>query len=295
MKLIIPIPIVTGGTLTSTTAGAGADPAAYAAGTTYPLAQQATSGDLIYQSAQAANTGHTPASNVPTWWVVVGSTNKTAMFDTRVGSQTTNPNTISVVVTPGEAVTTLSLRNLAANSITTTQTDPTDGAVYTEIRDLTEPVGDWWEYLYAPIVSAADALFTGFLPYRNATVTVLIDNTGADAKCGLFVIGQAIEPGGAQFGASDGIDDYSQVQPDAWGVRDIVQRDYTDEAEFNVQVPTAASPFFRRTLAERRAKPTLIVLADNRPDAQYYGLISFRRTFSFPEVDMYAVTVKGFT
>ena len=45
-------------------------PSAYAGGTTYGAGDYVTSSGVTYTSLQAANTGHTPASN-PTWWLAV--------------------------------------------------------------------------------------------------------------------------------------------------------------------------------------------------------------------------------
>jgi hypothetical protein len=50
--------------------GANFNAAAYAGGTTYAVAQWATSGGLLYQSLQGNNTGHTPASS-PAWWLAI--------------------------------------------------------------------------------------------------------------------------------------------------------------------------------------------------------------------------------
>ncbi len=294
MKVVAPITIATGSTLISTNVDTALDPAAYAGGTTYALIDRCVVGEIVYESRQAGNMGHAPAAS-PDWWRAVGPINKMAMFDRRVGSLTVHPDKILVTIAPGAVIDTLSLRNLAAGWVSVTQTDPTDGVVYTETLDLTEPVGDAWEYAFDPIICSPDALFTGFLPYYSSTITVEIDNTGADAACGLFVTGLATEAGAARYDASDEIDDYSLVQPDAWGVRDIVERDYADDAEMLVEVQADRSPQFRRLLASRRAQPTLVILADHRPDAQYYGLISFRRVFPLPGWDVYALTIKGFT
>jgi len=55
-------------------------PAAYAGGTTYALGARVSvfSGTVatVYESLQASNTGHTPASS-PTWWAEVGTTYST--------------------------------------------------------------------------------------------------------------------------------------------------------------------------------------------------------------------------
>jgi hypothetical protein len=55
--------------------------------------------------------------------------------------------------------------------------------------------------------------------------------------------------GAALYGSTDSITDYSIVQTDSFGVRSIVQRDYADDAEFQVQVDTTYSPYFRDYLA----------------------------------------------
>lgn len=300
MKIYAPIAIAegatTGGALTATNVGSGSDPAAYNAGATYAADVQCTSGDTIYQSLQAGNTGHTPASS-PTWWAEVGPINKLAMFDRRVGSQTVNADSIEVEITlKSECIDEVTIVNCDAASVTVTQTDPTDGEVYSQTQTMDEDVGDWWEYLYFPIVRKSVAVFSGLLPYRDSVVAVTLSNPGADAKCGLLALGLALEPGGAQYGATDGITDYSVVREDDWGIRDIVERDYADDAEFQVWVAKAESERFRRMLAEQRAQATVFMLApDARPEAIYYGLPSFRRTFSYPEVDVFTVSVKGFT
>lgn len=295
MRIGSPITVATGSTLTSTNVGTGADPAAYNAGTTYALADRSVVGEVIYESIQAGNLGNAPASS-PLWWATVGAINSMAMFDRRVGSQTTNADTILVVITPGEIVNVLSLLKIGAASVTVTQTDPVEGVVYTETQSLIEPSGGgWYAYLYGGQRVKTDALFIGFKPYRNATITVLIDNTGGTAACGLLAVGPSVVPGAAKLGASDGLQDYSRVEEDEWGIRDIVERDYADDAELTVDVESWYSPTFRRLLASRRALPTLLTLADERPDAQYYGLISFRRVFSFNDIDTYSITLKGFT
>lgn len=306
MRVVSPIAITAGGTLTSTNVDTSADPAAYNAGTTYNLGDRALGSDgMVYESISL--TGH--SGNNPTlaassaYWGLVGVINKLAMFDRRVGSQTVFADFIEVEVTLDEIADLLSLRNMDGHTVTVTGTDPVEGVIFgPEEYDLQEDVGDWWEYLYSPIVQSPELLVTDLPPYANAVWKVKIDNTGADAKCGLFVMGPALEAGDAEVGASDELDDFSSVEADQFGVRDIVERDYADDANFTVYVDAAVAPLFRRTLAARRAQPTLIVLDDTRPDAQYYGLVSFEHVFLIgesddgePGIDVFNMKVKGFT
>lgn len=79
MKVIVPTTI-TDALLTSSSVPEAA-PAAYAGGTTYALGDQVSTGTVggvitVYESLQAANTGHTPSSS-PTWWKSVAETYST--------------------------------------------------------------------------------------------------------------------------------------------------------------------------------------------------------------------------
>ncbi|HEY3694054.1 hypothetical protein [Phenylobacterium sp.] len=75
MRVLPPLTI-TDALLTSSTVPELA-PAAYAGGTTYALGDQVSVAAglilTVYQSLQAGNVGHTPASS-PTWWVSLGTT-----------------------------------------------------------------------------------------------------------------------------------------------------------------------------------------------------------------------------
>jgi hypothetical protein len=71
-----PITIATGGALTSTTVGTSLDPAAYSGGATYAQGSRVTSGESVYESLQAGNTGHELSDTA--WWVRVGSIARSA-------------------------------------------------------------------------------------------------------------------------------------------------------------------------------------------------------------------------
>jgi hypothetical protein len=86
------------------------------------------------------------------------------------------------------------------------------------------------------------------------------------------------------------------IAPDAFGVRDIVERDFADNMELTIWVESGRSAAFRRLLTQNRAKPILVVPTDARPDAQNYGLAeSWRRNLSYPGWDVFNLTMKGLT
>lgn len=296
MRMVDPISIDIGGALVSTNVGTSLDPAAWNIGTTYDKADRAVVGEVVYQSSVDSNVGNDPTLAGSTYWEAVQKINQLLMFDGRIGAQTVNAGSIVVVLAPGQATDTVSLRNISgALTAEVAMNDPADGLVYDESKDLMQPVVDWFDYHWGAIGLDSDALFSD-LPaaYARATITVTLTGSG-DVACGELLMGLGYEPGFAILGCSDGIDDYSQIKPDAWGVRDIVERDFADDTEMTVIVDESLSARFRQLLAARRAKPTLFIVATRRADSQVYGLPSFRRTFQLFGTDYFALTVKGMT
>lgn len=289
-----PIAIATGVALVSTNAGPGDDPAAYDAGTFYDTGARVTSGESVYQSVQDRNRGE-PVLD-PAWWVRVGAINRLRMFDGRVGDQTENPDNIVVVIAPGTIVDVLALKNLQAFSVHVVETTPADGLVYDRTIVLDSVVHDWYEYFFGDFVMQTDAVFADVLPYTDATFTVTIEDATGTARCGELMMGAAVHAGTTEAGVSTGIDDYSLVQPDEFGVRDIVERDFADNMDMVVYVESTRSSTVTRFLTRNRAKPILVIASDQRPDAMVYGLAeSWRRVLTYPDMDVLNLTMKGLT
>lgn len=289
-----PIAIAEGGALTSTNVDGSADPPAWSAATTYAEDAQATSGTSVYQSLQDGNLNH--AVTDPLWWVRVGAINRLRMFDQKIGAQTERPGSIEVVVTPMQVISVVSLRNLQALTVRVRQQTTEDGVVYDRTVALDDPVGDWFEYFFSPITRQTEAIFTDLLPMGDAIYTVTIDNGAEVAKCGEVIMGPALDAGITEAGVQKGIDDYSRIAPDEFGVRDIVQRDFAENMDLTVWVAAGKSATLTRLLTRNRARPFLLVASNRRPDAQVYGLAeSWRCTLSFPDTDVYTVTMKGLT
>lgn len=285
---------ITAGMITSTNVGAGDDPAAYGAGTTYAAGAQVTSGESIYQSVQDANTGH-PVTDAA-WWVLVGAINRLKMFDLKIGSQTRNAGAIVVQITPGVIIDVVALKNIDGLYARVVQTTAEEGVVYDRITPLDAPVADWYDYFFGPIILQREALFADVKPYTDAVLTVTIDQTGGTAGCGEMVIGSALKAGITQLGVRAGIDDYSRITLDDFGVRDIVERDFSQNLECTVYVESGWSGTLRELLTRNRAKPILLVPGDSRADMQVYGFAeSWACVLTYPGLDVFSITMKGLT
>ena len=260
----------------------------YAAGTTYAAGDRVIvpATHDVWESLANANTGNTPASS-PTWWVRVGPTNRMAMVDTSVSTQTTRAGGIDVTVTPGETIDTLALLNINAASVRVRMTDPTDGVVHDHTRDMIAPPSEseYFAWFFEPI-TRIDYLVATLPAYGSAAVRVELIDTGT-AACGVMAMGLARKIGeGALAGARTSITDYSGKERDTWGQYQIVERGYSNRASISTLTKANMVDPVRKLLAARRARPTLCIASDQYSSLVLFGLISFDVTIPYPTYAM---------
>jgi hypothetical protein len=302
MNIVERIPIV-GAMLTSTNVDGTGDPIAYNASTTYGLDDDDTTvqvtdptSHLIYRSRQDANTGNTPATS-PSWWQVVGYTNAWRMFDERVGSQTTRAATIVAEVLPGASADAGVFLNMDADTVRLQVTDPDAGAVFDETKQLFDPtVDNHWDYCFAPIPVLTNCTFTGMPPFPGATVKTTITKTSGTAACGVFILGFSSGLAEAEWGPTEGIDDYSTKNRDPYGTAAIVEGDYSANMNLVLYVDPANSPSLKQQLTRLRATPAVYIADSTLPDMVVYGWPeSWQRAVSYPTYDVYTARFVGLT
>jgi hypothetical protein len=276
-----------------------ADYAVYAAGTTYATDDYVivTTGDhTVYKSLADSNTGNTPASS-PTYWEEVSATNRWKMFDAYPSTITTNTDTIEVEVTPGR-INSLALLRVDAAEITVTLTDPVEGVVYTNTVDMVSDSGilDWYDYFYEPIVRRTDLVLTDIPAYNDAVLAVVLDNTGSNAECGLFVVGNKRSLGTAKWEPEISILDYSQKTTDDQGRTTLVEGRFARLLEIDLFLPTGYADELRRLLTEYRATPAVWIGSELYTSTIVYGFFrSFEIVLSTPTISDCNIEIEGLT
>lgn len=210
----------------------------------------------VYEALRAT-TGDYPPDNSSDW-LEVSSTNRWKMFDDIVGSQTTNADTIEVSVTTSLADS-VAFINVNALSVSVTVTDPTEGLVYEETKELlsTSNVVDLFTYFFEPFHYVTDAVFTSIPIYTGATMVATINSTGGTASCGVMVIGKVAALGCTQFGASIGILDYSKKTADDFGNYTILKRAFSKTGTFSTVLTNSTLGFTLATLEAYRSTPAV--------------------------------------
>ena len=296
MKVVKPIVIDAAVLLSSTAAEADA---AYNPATTYALGARVTlaSTGLVYECVQAPSLGHAPDANA-LWWAIAGPTNRTAMFDGEISTQTVQAGSLTVVLKPGY-VNSLALFGLEGASLDVTVRDGLAGPVVysrTVVLDGTL-IADWYQYFFEPSVQLGEVVLTDLPPYGNAHVTVSISGGGA-VKCGILIAGTVYTLGGTQYGVSAGIIDYSRKDTSASGITTFVKRRYSKRMSAQLLLDNAQLNKVQRVLADLRATPCAWIGTD-APGFEPLTIFGFYRDFSidvaYPAHSLCSLEVEGLT
>lgn len=107
----------------------------WAAGTTYGDGDYVivAADHKVYESLQAANTGHAPSSS-PTWWLDLGATNRYMPFDGYINTQTYVVDDLcwaldTFTLTDDNIVDSVSLHNIRADTVQVVQAELTSNAI----------------------------------------------------------------------------------------------------------------------------------------------------------------------
>lgn len=179
----------------------------YAAATDYPVGASVRYLDVIYESVQTPNVGHTPSTS-PLYWAARGATERWKMFDDLTDTQTSATGALTTVLVPGPCNSlyafginaeslAVTVRRGEAGPVVYDKTLALDGAVITSL----------YEYIYEPFVQLSEIVLTDLPVYTDAHITVTF--TGATVACGLLRPGSFFELGDTNYGVTVEVIDYS--------------------------------------------------------------------------------------
>lgn len=281
MKVVKPIAVTDAVLISSTATETYAE---YNAATIYALGERVmlASAKKIYECVQAPSLAYSPDEN-PLYWMEVEPTNRWAMFDGEISTQTIADDVLTVTLAPGY-INSLALLGLEG---TTLQVDMTNGDggpnVYSKTINLDGTlITDWYEYFFEPPVQLGDLVLTDLPTYMNARLTITITGTGTGTgtvKCGQCSVGTFYVLGDAQFGATAGIIDFSRKETTPTGVTRLLKRNFSKRISVRLELDTIQINKLQRILADLRATPCAWIGADA---TRYAPLVvwGFYRDFS---------------
>lgn len=248
--------------------------------------------------ALMANSKVNPVSTItsPATWLDMGPTNRWRMFDDKIGTVTSNPESITLKVVPGKAVDALAFFGLDAASVYVRVTDPYQGIVFeSQVSPVsTDGINDWYDYFFNPVELNEDFALLDVPVGSYGSIDIVIAKPGGTVSVGALIMGKMAVLGETLYGSSVGITDYSRKDRDDFGNFTVIERGYSKRAEFDLMVMTAKVGATQRTLAKYRAKPLVWIGEVSYPSTILYGYYrEFNLVISGPTVSDCSITVEG--
>ena len=273
MKIIKPT-VITDAMLTGSSVAEPADgEVAWSAATAYAKGAVVirTTTHRQYERLVAGTTATAPEAD-PVNWMDIGPTSRWAMFDRKVGTETAAAS-LTVTMQPG-GVSGIGALELTGRELRVQMKDAPGGTVIYDRTvsldgTLIESVYDWF---FADFEQLTDVVLTD-MPQHYAGCELTYTQTGTSGVAvGVLLVGQVIEIGRAQYGASVGIIDYSRKEKDQFGNLDVIERTYSKRSSLQVITEKAKFNKIYRTLASLRATPCIYLGADQ---AGYEPMITY--------------------
>lgn len=203
-----------------------------------------TSTHRVYRCVQA-HTGRTTAPEAdPLYWMDWAATERWAMFDDAVNTQSSASDSFTVVLRPGQFFNGFDVYGCNCASITYTYKDAPGGTVLTTATvDMADDPYDWYDWAFGPIRARSSLRVSDLVPYLGAELTVTFSNAGGLAKCGLMAIGDRRDLlnsalwGGVQYGASAGLVDATLYQKRSDGTVKAVLQPNTVDMDITLLMP----------------------------------------------------------
>lgn len=270
----------------------------WVSGTSYTASDKVIYEHKIYERI-VTGAGTTPPDLDQVNWLDLGATNRYRMFDNIISSVSSRTGGIEFELTPNQVVNSIALLNVNASTVRVVMTDPVDGVVYDETRELrsSSEVIDYFSYFFAPIVSLSDlntAVFLDLPSRPTATITVYISSGAALVEVGEVVYGIQSIIGRTNYSTSIGIKSYSRKEVDEFGKVTVVKRKNSKYAEYDVDIDNPNLAFVQRLFQDIDSVPCVFIGNPDMEELIVYGFYSdFKATIAFPTVSKCTLRVEG--
>jgi len=249
---------------------------------------------IVYWSMVAGNVGK--ALSDPAFWNKRTAINRWAMFDDRNSTQTSNPEEI-VSVFSAQAITQgLFAGAMDASEVRVSMTHPTRGLVYSETKSLVLPRSgsSFFGWCFNRLRLRTWFLTLKLPVFANALVTITIKKPGGVPKCGMCLLGPAIDVGLSLMGLSTELKDYSTTTFFTDGSSSTVERGFSKKMSVDISVESDRVETIEDDLIKRRQKTLVFLGSTMRGDTMLVGRFSSLRKVidSFPRSKM-ALQIDG--
>lgn len=311
-SILVPVDIInTAGVIQSVTAN-GATLAedtnpAWISTETYAADRTVYKGFRVYASTgKSGNLNKDPslavnqytASGEPNFWIDIGPTNRTTMFDGLINSQTSAASPLVFTLRPG-AFNGFALFGIEADTYSITVKDaPNGNLIYSEPTTPLEGSmpGDYYEYFFDRFKPLTQFIRSGIEPYGSAEITVTLNKATGPVRLGMFAIGDMKPVGIPQREAVVTPGTFTYFKQDAYGNATIRKRPNATSMQIPCVTDIESANTIKADLDSVSATP-VVVIGSESPMYEWmttFGLVSADISPNpFPYVTI-KLSVKGF-
>lgn len=238
------------------------------------------------------------AAGQATFWIDVGPTNRYAMFDGLITTQTSAASPLVITMTPG-AFNGFALFGIDADSFSVTVKDaPSGNVIYSEPTTPLEGSmpADYYEYFFDRFKPLRQFIRAGIEPYGSSEITLTLNKATGPVKLGMFAIGDLRPIGIPQRDAKVEPQDFSYFKQDAFGNSTVKKRANATGMSISCVMDIAEAGTVLDTVKEVLGIPVVVVGSEATMYEwlTVFGLISGSMTPNpYPYVRL-SITVKGF-
>jgi hypothetical protein len=239
----------------------------------------------------------------PNRWVAIKPTQKWAMFDTSVSTQTTATTTLSVVITPG-FFNTFKFYGFSGGTLDWTYKDAPAGTVMDSgTVSLIGPYDDEYDWMWGPYRTKDKLTISNLIPYATAELSITLSaSSGTTVGIGMMAIGDERplfigDWGGTQYGAEANPVDFSYIALDQFGAATIVKRHSATDLTLSAAMPASSASYALKVIQEVLAVPAAFraTTVDGYDYLDVFGLASASLRAEGPSHATMQIKVKGLT
>jgi hypothetical protein len=274
----------------------------WSSSTTYALGAKVLYNTHIYESLQNSNTNRNPQT-AATFWLDLGADNRHAALDSKIGTVTAAPETLSMIVSSNK-VDAITLLNLDAAICTVSVYDlKTYAQIYSNTFGTSGvDVNDWYQYFFFdPLSKRTQVVLSGLgALYPNTLISIkLTGSATSTVKLGALLAGETESLGVTQYAPKVGIVDYSKKETDEFGNVSVVERPFSKRLSADIYFPNYDLNRIQRFLYSIRAKPVVWIASEDPTYEEalvVYGFYKdFSTTIAYPSHSLCNLEIEGLT
>ena len=261
----------------------------------YEAAKNMTAGSGAKDPTLPANQ-YDAAGNI-SYWIDAGPTNKFAMFDGVVSTQTSVASPLVLTIKPG-FFNGLAMFGIDADTISIVVKDAPGGSTiysHSGVLEGSAPA-DYYEYCFDRFKPQTQFIATGIDPYYNSEVTLtLAKGGGQPVKLGMYALGDLRPMGVPLRGASVEPIDYSYVSTDTFGTTTVKKRNNATGMRISAKMNIEDANSVLDTVKEYLGVPVVVIgsTAEMYEALTVFGLVSAPQQYDDFEMPTINITVKG--